>query len=101
MPISKETFKQIFRDHWPLFKERHRHYATPYYETVIEKMLNCGDPETMGYMQYRCTRCGETRRIAFTGKSCFCLSCAKGYTDRWVDFIGRRLLPGSPTDISC
>ena len=94
MPISKETFKQIFRDHWPLFKERHRRYDTPYYETVIEKMLNCGDPETMGYMQYRCTRCGETRRIAFTCKSCFCLSCAKGYTDRWVDFIGRRLLPG-------
>ncbi len=94
MPISKETFKQIFRDHWPFFKERHRRYDTPYYETVIQKMLNCGDPETMGYLQYRCTRCGETRRIAFTCKSCFCLSCAKGYTDRWVDFIGRRLLPG-------
>ena len=48
MSISKETFKQIFRDHWPLFKERHRRYDTPYYETVIQKMLNCGDPETMG-----------------------------------------------------
>ena len=94
MSISKETFKQIFRDHWPFFKERHRRYDTSYYETVIQKMLDCGDPATMGYMQYRCTRCGETRRIAFTCKSCFCLSCAKGYTDRWVDFIGRRLLPG-------
>ena len=94
MPISKETFKQIFRDHWPLFKARHPRYDTPYYATVIQKMLDCGDPETMGYMQYRCTQCGETRRIAFTCKSCFCLSCAKGYTDRWVDFIGRRLLPG-------
>jgi hypothetical protein len=92
--ISKETFKQIFRDHWPFFKKRHRRYDTPYYETIIQKMLDCGDPETMGYMQYRCTRCGEIRRIAFTCKSCFCLSCAKGYTDRWVDFIGRRLFPG-------
>ena len=24
----------------------------------------------------------------------FCLSCAKGYADHWVEFIGRRLFPG-------
>ncbi|MCP4340778.1 MAG: transposase, partial [Desulfobulbaceae bacterium] len=30
----------------------------------------------------------------FTCKSCFCLSCAMVYTDRWSDFIARRLLPG-------
>lgn len=48
----------------------------------------------MGYAQYRCINCGEIHRVAFTCKSCFCLSCAKPYTDRWVDFISRRLLPG-------
>jgi hypothetical protein len=48
----------------------------------------------MGFVQYRCCLCGQTRRIAFTCKSCFCLSCAKVYTDRWADFISRRLLPG-------
>lgn len=94
MHISKDTFKQIFRDHWPSFKKRHPRYDTPDYDTVIQKMLDCGDPDAMGYLQYRCTHCGETQRIAFTCKSCFCLSCAKGYTDRWVDFIGRRLFPG-------
>ena len=77
-----------------MFKKRHPRYDTPEYDTVIQKMLDGGDPEAMGYLQYRCTQCGETRRIAFTCKSCFCLSCAKGYTDRWVDFIGRRLFPG-------
>ncbi len=57
-------------------------------------MLDCDDPNKMGFVQYRCLSCGETRRIAFTCKACFCLSCAKVYTDRWADFIGRRLLPG-------
>ncbi len=57
-------------------------------------MLDCGDPEKMGFAQYRCTFCGETRRIAFSCKSSFCLSCCKVYTDRWADFIGRRMFPG-------
>ena len=48
----------------------------------------------MGYAQYRCINCGNKHRIAFTCKSCFCLSCAKPRSDQWVDFIGRRLLPG-------
>lgn len=92
--IDKNTFKQIFRDHWEDFKAAWPRYDTNYYDTVVQKMLDCGDPEKMGFVQYRCTYCGETRRIAFTCKSCFCLSCAKPYTDRWVEFIGRRLLPG-------
>jgi hypothetical protein len=57
-------------------------------------MLDCGDPLKMGFVQYRCLECGETRRIAFSCKSSFCLSCAKPHTERWVDFISRRLLPG-------
>ena len=57
-------------------------------------MLDCGDPEKMGYVQYRCPFCGETRRIAFTCKSCFCLSCDQPRMAQWSDFIGRRLLPG-------
>jgi hypothetical protein len=92
--IDKDTFKQIFRDHWDAFKAAYPQFATPDYDLPVLKMLDCGDPEKMGYAQYRCTYCGDTRRIAFTCKSAFCLSCAKPYTDRWVDFIGRRLLPG-------
>jgi len=57
-------------------------------------MLDCGDPEKMGYVQYRCLHCGETRRIAFTCKSSFCLSCAQPRMSQWADFIGRRLFPG-------
>ena len=92
--IDKNTFKHIFYDHWDTFKQTHTRFDNPDYNDTIQKMLDCGDPEKMGFVQYRCCNCGETRRIAFTCKSCFCLSCGKVYTDRWADFIGRRLLPG-------
>ena len=92
--IDKNTFKRIFSDHWDAFKQTHPRFDCPEYNDTLQKMLDCGDPEKMGFVQYRCCYCGEIRRIAFTCKSCFCLSCAKVYTDRWADFIARRLLPG-------
>jgi len=92
--IGKNTFKQIFDDHWEAFKKTQPKFDCPDYNDTIQKMLNCGDPKKMGFVQFRCCHCGQIRRIAFTCKSSFCLSCAKGYTDRWADFIGRRLLPG-------
>jgi len=92
--IDKNTFKQIFYDHWDTFRKFQPRFDSPDYTETVQKMLDCGDPEKMGFVQYRCCYCGQTRRIAFTCKSCFCLSCAKLYTDRWADFIARRLLPG-------
>ncbi len=92
--IDKHTFKKIFCEHWDTFKQTHTRFDSLDYNNTIQKMLDCGDPEKMGFVQYRCCYCGEIRRIAFTCKSCFCLSCAKVYTDQWADFIGRRLLPG-------
>jgi hypothetical protein len=92
--IDKDTFKQIFRDHWDTFRACNAHYNNDYHDAVVNRMLDCGDTEKMGYVQYRCCHCGEGRKIAFSCKSAFCLSCAKVYTDRWVDFIGNRLLPG-------
>lgn len=91
--IDKETFKLIFRDHWNAFKLAYPTYNNSYYDQIIQKMLDCGDSEKMGYVQYRCFYCGESRTIAFSCKSTFCLSCAKGYTDKWVEFISRRLIP--------
>jgi len=92
--IDKNTFKRIFYDHWDAFKQFRPRFDSPDYNETVNKMLGCGDPDKMGFVQYRCCYCGEIRRIAFTCKSCFCLSCAKVYTDRWADFVARRLLPG-------
>jgi len=91
--IDKQTFKKIFHNHWDAFKAAAPRYNSPYYDEVVNKMLDCGDPDKMGFALYRCTSCGETRRVAFSCKCSFCLSCAKPYTERWVEFVGRRLFP--------
>jgi len=64
--IDKNTFKQIFRDHWDAFKQTNPKFDCPDYNDTVQKMLDCGDPDKMGFVQYRCCRCGEIRRIAFT-----------------------------------
>ncbi len=57
-------------------------------------MLGCGQ-EAGGYSAYLCTCCRkDMRRIAFTCKSCFCLSCSKGYTDDFMAQVSRVLQPG-------
>jgi len=90
---SKNVFKQIFIDHWAEFLEMNPEYQTEYYDVVIKKMLGCGDPEN-GFIAYRCLRCGEVKKIPFSCKSNFCLSCAKIYTDKWVDYISEALFIG-------
>ena len=91
--IDKETLRHIFRDHWDDFKKKYSEYDTPYYDEVICKMLGCGNTEN-GYAKYRCVDCGETKVVGFSCKSSFCLSCAKGYVDDWVDYISSHLFPG-------
>ena len=92
--IPRDTFRRIFEEHWDEFKSGHSSYATEYSEEVVQKMLGCGREEG-GYSEYLCTCCGQDRRrIAFTCKSCFCLSCSKGYTDDFVAQVSRVLQPG-------
>lgn len=92
--VDRDTFHQIFEDHWGEFKRRHPGYDTRYYEEVVQKMLHCGR-QGAGYSEYRCMHCGkDMRRVYFTCKSCFCLSCSKGYTDDFVAQVSRVLQPG-------
>ena len=48
------VFQQIFADHWEPFQRAHPRYQTPYYEGLVAKMLACGNPAKMGYVEYRC-----------------------------------------------
>lgn len=90
---NKNVFKQIFIDHWDKFRRKYPRYNTEYYDNVINKMLGCGDPEN-GFMAYRCLGCGELKKVPFSCKSSFCLSCAKIYVDKWVDYISKTLFTG-------
>src|SRR5213596_950522 len=88
-------FKQIFADHWEPFQHAHPRYQTSYYDGLVTKMLACGNPEKMGYLEYRCLHCGQGKhRVAMSCKSSLCLRCAKVYVDNWVAQVGKMLHDG-------
>ena len=89
------VFQQIFADHWAAFQHAHPRYQTPYYDGLVAKMLACGQPEKMGYVEYRCLQCGQgTHLVAMSCKSSLCLRCAKVYVDNWVSQVSPMLHEG-------
>jgi hypothetical protein len=94
-PPAWNLFKQIFAEHWNGFTRVHPRYQTPYYDGLVDKMLRCGDPEKIGYIEYRCLQCGEGKhRVAMSCKSSLCLRCAKVYVDNWVSQVSQMLHAG-------
>ena len=78
------VFKEIFTEHWEGFKQFRPRYATPYYDDLVDKMLRCGNPDQMGYIEYRCLHCGQGKHlVSMSCKSSLCLRCAKVYVDNW------------------
>jgi len=91
---DKDIFKSIFKDNWDEFKILNPRYDTDQYEVPVQKMLGCGE-EFNGYSEYGCMHCGrDTRRVPFSCKSCFCLSCAKQYVDDFVSQVSKMLHSG-------
>ena len=89
------VFKQIFADHWEPFQRAHPRYQTRYYDGLVAKMLACGTPEQMGYIEYRCLQCGQgTHRVAMSCKSSLCWRCAKVYVDNGVSQVSQVLHAG-------
>jgi Putative transposase/Transposase zinc-binding domain len=89
------VFKQIFANHWDGFKRVYPRYDQRYYDSLVHKMLACGNPAKMGYIEYRCLQCGEgTHQVVMSCKSSLCLRCAKVYVDNWVSQVSRMLHEG-------
>jgi len=89
------VFQQIFAEHWDEFQRAHPRYQTSYYAGLVAKMLACGNPEKMGYVEYRCLQCGQgTHRVAMSCKSSLCLRCAKVHVDNWVSQVSTMLHEG-------
>ena len=89
------VFKQIFADHWDEFQHAHPRYQTSYYDTLVAKMLGCGNPDKMGYIEYRCPQCGQGKhRVSMSCKSSLCLRCAKVHVDNWVSQMSKALHEG-------
>ena len=89
------VFKQIFADHWDTFQRVHPRYQTSYYNGLVAKMLACGNPDKMGYIEYRCLHCGQGKHLgAMSCTSSLCLRCAKVYVDNWVNQVSKALHEG-------
>lgn len=94
--FDRDKLKEIFRTHWDSFKEAFSRYRACRYDGVVQKMLGCGDPKN-GYATYVCSDCGvDRKKVPFSCKSGFCLSCAKVYTDQWAVRIEAILFAGIP-----
>lgn len=93
--VGWDVYKQIFYDHWDGFKEEHPRYDNEYYDGLVKKMLECGNPKKMGYIEYLCENCGEGNRVvSMSCKSCMCLKCGKVYADNWVSQVSKMLHEG-------
>jgi hypothetical protein len=89
------VFKQIFADHWDTFQRVPPRYQTSYYNGLVAKMLACGNPDTMGDIEYRCLHCGQGKHlVAMSCKSSLCLRGAKVYVDNWVNQVSKALHEG-------
>jgi Putative transposase/Transposase zinc-binding domain len=89
------VFKEIFTEHWEGFKQFRPRYDTPYYDDLVDKLLRCGHPDQIGYIEYRCLHCGQGKHlVAMSCKSSLCLRCAKVYVDTWVTQVGKMLHAG-------
>lgn len=89
--LGKKVFKQIFKDWWPVYKKVCK--VRKVEREVVEKTMKCGEPE-IGYTQYLCPKCGETKKVPFSCHSRFCISCARLHLEEWVEKIKRMLLKG-------
>ena len=82
--VGWNVFKEVFTEHWEGFTQFRPRYDTPYYDDLVDKMLRCGNPDQMGYIEYRCLHCGQGKHlVSMSCKSSLCLRCAKVYVDNW------------------
>lgn len=89
---SKYTIKQVFKDNWSDFLNKHKTDIRSAVLENVDKMMACGDQDKLGYNLYICSLCGHTHYVAHTCKSRFCNSCGKMMTDKWMDKAQKELL---------
>jgi len=86
-------FKDIIRKVWSKLKQTRPTFSTDYHQSVIDKVLNCGDPSN-GYVEYRCQDCWhDTHKVAFSCKSKFCIYCSRKSSNDFIEEVSGKLHP--------
>ena len=80
------TLKQIFQENWDKFLLIHKSLVTAYMAYNVWKVMNCREPEGLGYITFSCpVHPNEICHVPKSCKSRFCSVCAKVQIDKWVD----------------
>jgi hypothetical protein len=67
------VFQQSFAAHWTTLQHAPPRYQTPYYDGLVAKRRACGQPDTMGYGEYRGLQGGQgTPVVAMSCPSSWC-----------------------------
>ncbi len=86
------TIKQILKDNWQWFYEKHRNRIRDVVIENVNKVMNCGNKDKLGWSLYECKECGHKHYVAHTCKSRFCNSCGKIMTDNWIEKMQKEFL---------
>ena len=93
--LAWSVFTHIFAGLWDGFTHVYPRYDTRDDDGLVETRLGCGNPETMGYIAYRCLSCGQgTPRVAMRCQSSLYLRCTTVDVDTWVNQVSRMLHEG-------
>lgn len=82
---GKYSIKQIFlhNNNWENFRAKYNSLIRPAVIYNINKVFSCKTDE-LGFHQYICPKCGNTKKVPHTCKSRFCSSCGKIAVDNWA-----------------
>lgn len=79
------TIRAIFEDHWEAFCAAHQKDIPDDVRTDVQKMLDCGKAEKLGYHLWRCPNHPEEEvKVPNTCKVRFCNRCGVRMTDAWI-----------------
>jgi hypothetical protein len=79
------SLKQIFQENWEHFLSIYSSVVESYMAYNVWKIMNCREPEGLGYVTYACPfHSEEVCHVPRTCKSRFCSVCAKVQVDKWV-----------------
>lgn len=83
---GKYTIKQIFKEHWSEFLKKYHKGIPDYVIENVEKILNCRNPQKLGYHKYACPdHPDQITVVPHSCKSRFCNSCGKAMADQWTE----------------
>jgi hypothetical protein len=82
---GKYSIKQIFQDNnnWNNFRVQNETHIRPAVHYNVNRVFQC-KTDNLGFHQYKCPKCGKTKKVPHTCKSRFCSSCGKIAVDNWV-----------------